>query len=106
MKLLYVQRDYPAPDDYVLARLLDDGPLFDPIGRLRAVYPNVLTLERAAYERTGSTAADRPRPGTVGEVQLFEHFFEFVTGDPLGDERRAAVEQVVDGLERRRREAD
>ncbi len=95
----------PHRDDYVLASLLDDGALYDPIGRLRAAYPNTLAIERPAYERAGAEGPRRPRPGSVGDVQLFEAFFGYATDDELGDERRAAVAEVVDQLERRRREA-
>jgi len=95
----------PHRDDYVLASLLDDGALFDPIGRLRAVYPNTLAIERPAYERVGAEGPRRPRPGSVGDVELFEAFFRYATDDELGVERRAALTDVVDLLERRRREA-
>ena len=92
-------------DDYVLASLLDDGALFDPIGRLRAVYPNTLTIERPAYEHAGAGGSDRPRPGSVSDVELFEAFFGYVTDGELGDPRRDALTGVIDSLERRRREA-
>jgi exonuclease SbcD len=95
----------PRRDDYVLASLLDDGALYDPIGRLRAAYPNTLAIERPAYERRGPEGPERPRPGSVGDVDLFEAFFHYATDDDLGDERRAALADVVDRLERRRREA-
>jgi exonuclease SbcD len=95
----------PRRDDYVLASLLDDGALFDPIGRLRAAYPNTLAIERPAYERAGTEGPRRPRPGSVSDVELFETFFRYVSDDDLGDERRAAVADIIDRLERRRREA-
>ncbi len=95
----------PRREDYVLASLLDDGALFDPIGRLRAAYPNTLAIERPAYERAGAGGADRPRPGSVSDVDLFEAFFGYVTDGELGDARRTALTGVIDTLERRRREA-
>lgn len=95
----------PRRDDYVLASLLDDGALFDPIGRLRAVYPNTLAIERPAYEHAGAGGPDRPRPGSVSDVDLFEAFFGYVTDGELGDARRDALTGVIDTLERRRREA-
>jgi exonuclease SbcD len=95
----------PRRDDYVLASLTDAGALFDPIGRLRAAYPNVLAIERPAYERSGAEGQDRPRPGSVSDLDLFESFFGFVTDHELGDARRATLATIIDGLERRRREA-
>jgi exonuclease SbcD len=98
------QRD-PHRDDYVLGVLLDDGALFDPIGRLRAAYPNVLAVERPAYVHAGAEGAERPRPGSVTDLQMFEAFFSYVTDGELGEPRRAALAAVIDQLERRRREA-
>ncbi len=95
----------PRRDDYVLGVLLDDGALFDPIGRLRAAYPNVLAVERPAYVRAGADGAGRPRPGSVTDVELFQAFFSYVTDGELGEARRAALAGVIDELERRRREA-
>ncbi len=95
----------PHRDDYVLASLTDGGALFDPIGRLRSAYPNALAIERPAYERPGAEGRDRPRPGSVGDVDLFASFFGYVTDDELGDARREALTAVLDGLERARREA-
>ncbi len=103
--LLERGRADPRRDDYVLASLLDDAALYDPIGRLRAVYPNALAIERPAYERFGTGGPLRPRPGSVSDVELFEAFFRYATDDELGHQRRAALTEVVDRLERRRRES-
>jgi len=104
-ELLELGASDPRRDDYVLASLTDTGALFDPIGRLRAAYPNALAIERPAYERTGPDGQDRPRPGSVSDVDLFAAFFEYVTAEELGQARHAALAAVADGLERRRREA-
>ena len=104
-ELLERGRSDPHRDDYVLASLLDEGALFDPIGRLRAAYPNALAIERPAYERPGAGGPDRPRPGSVSDVDLFESFFGYVTDGELGAARREALSGVIDALERRRREA-
>lgn len=92
-------------DDYVLASLVDDGALFDPIGRLREVYPNTLAIERPAYQTAGAHGDGRPRPGSVSDVELFETFYAYVAADDLGKARREALTGIIDGLERRRREA-
>ena len=95
----------PRCDDYVLAALRDRGALLDPIGRLRGVYPNALCIERPLYEAVGSAGARRPRPGGVGDLDLFDTFFDYATGARLDEPQRAALAAVIDGLERRRREA-
>ncbi len=94
----------PRRDDYVLASLLDRGALLDPIGRLRAVYPNTLCIERPLYEPAGPATGQAPRPGAVSDIELFGAFFEYVTDDALDARERQALADVVDGIERRRRE--
>jgi len=95
----------PRRDDYVLAALLDRGALLDPIGRLRSVYPNALSIERPLYETAGFAGRRRPRPGSVGDLELFGVFYDYATGERLGEEQRAELAAIIDGLERRRREA-
>jgi DNA repair protein SbcD/Mre11 len=95
----------PHNDDYVLASLLDRGALLDPIGQLRAVYPNALSIERPVYEAVGAGEPRRPRPGSVGDLELFGTFFRYATGDDLTTAERSELAAVVDALDRRRREA-
>jgi len=95
----------PRRDDYVLASLLDRGALLDPIGRLRAAYPNTLSIERPLYEAAGAGGPRRPRPGSTGDLELFGTFFQYATGDELSDAERTELAAVIDALDRRRREA-
>ena len=95
----------PHRDDYVLASLLDRGALLDPIGQLRDVYPNTLSIERPLYEVIGAADQRRPRPGSVGDLELFGTFFRYATGDDLSLAERAELAAVIDALDRRRREA-
>jgi len=92
-------------DAYVAAALLDTGALLDPIGRLRSVYPNVLSIERPMYEAGGGEAGGRPRAGTIGDLDLFDAFFDYATGERLDPAQRTQLAKVADTLERRRREA-
>jgi len=95
----------PRPDDYVLAALLDRGALLDPIGRLRSVYPNALSIERPLYRAAGAAGERRPRPGSVGDLELFDTFFDYATGERLDEQERVELAAIIDRLERRRREA-
>jgi exonuclease SbcD len=95
----------PHRDDYIVAALLDEGALLDPIGRLRGVYPNTLAIERPSYVAAAGGGERRPRPGSLGDLELFDAFFGYATGDPLSQVQREALAQVLDKLERRRREA-
>ena len=98
----------PAREDYVVARLLDRGPLLDAVGRLRGVYPNLLHIERpalAAPDPSGGGGGARRLRGR-SEVELFADFVRETTGEELAEPERAALERVLEALARRQREAE
>ncbi len=53
--LLQGPRDGRSTDDYLEVTLLDDGPTLDAIGKLREVYPNVLSIRRPESQRAAAT---------------------------------------------------
>jgi exonuclease SbcD len=89
----------PAPpfDDYIVARLLDRHPVLDPIGRLRAVYPNVLSIERppVVLGPEGRTQGDRRQQG---HGQLFAAFFQEVTGQAPSPDEQAVFDAAASKL--------
>ncbi len=103
-ELLEAGRVDARRDDYIAAALLDEGALFDPIGQLRTVYPNTLSIERPRYAHVGADGPRRPRPGAVGDLELFDAFFDYATGERPNEDQRRVLAEVLDGLERRRRE--
>jgi exonuclease SbcD len=88
-----------------LVRLTDRKALLDPMGRLRAVYPNVLHIERPALEQARPTAL-AGGDTTLGDRELFAAFFEEVTGEALAAEQEKTFLEVYEDLQRREREAD
>lgn len=93
-----------SPDDYLLVRLTDTHALLDPIGKLRAVYPNVLHLERPGLERAAMTTEKSARPGQ-GDKEILAAFFDEVTGETLSPDMEKAVLGVIDDVRRTQREA-
>ena len=92
----------PARDDYVLARLTDHGALLDAMGKLRAAYPNALAIERPTLtgDGPGRATADHRRT----RIQdLFASFHEQTTGVALEPAAQAALDRVVDRLEKEAR---
>ena len=94
----------PRRDDYVLAVLSDEGELYDPLGRLREAYPNVLAIERPQAALPEAGQAGRARRA-ASDLELYAGFHEYVTGAPAGDDALAEVARVLAAVERRRREA-
>lgn len=92
----------PGRDDYLLARLTDRGALLDAMGRLRAAYPNALAIERPVLAGDGSGRA-APDHRRLRVQDLFAGFHRDVTGLALDAPETAALERVLEGLEREAR---
>ena len=79
-------------EDYVRAVLTDTQPLYDAIGQLRRVYPNVMEL---AFERdaalAGREALHRVDVRNRTPLELFEDFFAHQAGDEMTEMQREVV---------------
>ncbi len=91
-------------EDYIKAILTDTGELLDPMAKLRSVYPNAMELVRKDRMRNpssliGSSVSVRQK----SKLDLFESFYEDVTGEkclPEGiDIIRTLVEKIEEDLD-------
>ena len=87
-------------DDYIMAVLTDEGELIDPITTLRAVYPNVMRVEKETYDRI---AGDNQTSASENfkqknPLELFNEFYENISGEVFDEEKVGIVGKVVDGL--------
>ncbi len=87
-------------DDYIFVTLLDEGPVLYPMEKVRAVYPNVLHIERKitlpandAAKLYKSVADGKGRPDPVS---LFAAFYKEVTDMPLSEEKKRYFEQIYE----------
>jgi exonuclease SbcD len=95
-----------APGDYLRVVLHDSQPVLDALARLRRVYPNVVQVEQPAlFAPRAPTARSSHDVLGQGEVELFDTFFEEVTGGPLSDEERATLNEAVERYRAEAREA-
>lgn len=76
--------------------LTDEGEVLDAIGRLRAVYPNIMRLDFARKE-SQELHEEELRLGEKSPQELFAEFFEKQYGTALTEEQR----QMADGIWRR-----
>jgi exonuclease SbcD len=91
-------------EDYLTVRLLDREALFEPVARLREVYPNVLDIELPALGAgPGADGAGLDRRG-MSDGELFASFYRQVTGEEISDEQAGAFVRVVDAMRREERE--
>ena len=90
----------PPVDDYAQIILTDEIFQPDASERLRAVFPNLLDF---TYEKHLRSYDDEPE-GNFREgapiAEQFAEFFNYMTGDELNDEERAAFEEILRDVER------
>ncbi len=103
-ELLAAAAGDPARQDYVLARLTDDGALLDAMGKLRTAYPNALAIERSLLQGEGGAhrGGDHRR---MRVEDLFAGFYREMTGQALGEGAAAVLAEVVQRVEREARQA-
>lgn len=75
-------------DDYLLIKLTDTKDILDPMGQLRAVYPNVLQLERINFAVGSGSRLVANVGNQKSEIDVFGDFFEQVMGDELSSSQK------------------
>jgi len=97
-EILQQGRVDPNAEDYLLIRLTDTHAILDAMGKLRAVYPNVLHLEKPglmASNQQQSVDRDKIRRS---EVDMFHDFFKQMTGRELSEDQADALRKTVSKL--------
>lgn len=85
-------------EDYIMAVITDRGELIDAISKLRAVYPNILRMEKEQFDREAGdslTSASREF-AKKNPLELFSEFYENVSGETFSDEKKVLVAAVFD----------
>ncbi|WP_445011626.1 exonuclease SbcCD subunit D [Vreelandella stevensii] len=99
-QLLAMGGEDPRADDYLLVRLTDRHAILDPMGKLRAVYPNVLHLEKPGMlETAGRQSLSRERLA-FSALDMFSDFFTQTSGEPMNDEQARAMGELITALDR------
>ncbi|MCT2535048.1 exonuclease SbcCD subunit D [Aquibacillus koreensis] len=95
-----------STEDYLHIRLLDDGQLIDPMGKLRKRYPNILRLERKVLtSKMQLNDLNRIRQKQqMTHLQLFESFYEEMKGATIPEERQGQMAKIVQSLVEQERE--
>ena len=88
-----MRREDEAPEDFLLADLMDEGPVIDAMARLRRRYPRLAALRThlAIQEDSGARAGARQRVDMMTLVEIFSEEFQ---GRALTEEERAFLETV------------
>ena len=90
-------------DDFVEVVLTGTEPVIDPMQRLRAVYPNILSLRREEWlaETRAQASLDVP---TMSTRELFGEFFREATQQELTELQQDEVDAALTATSRDRRE--
>lgn len=88
-------------EDYIKAVLTDEEELYDAIGRMREVYPNVLRLEfsnsRNYIDADYSLAVDAIE--SKSSLELFEEFFEKQNSRPMSENEKNIVTGYLEEMD-------
>lgn len=87
----------PKQDDYLLVRLMDKHAILNPMEKLRAVYPNVLHLEKPGMligveQQMASAKLAR------SEVDMFRDFFVEAQDSQLSEAQDQAISDIIKQL--------
>lgn len=93
--------------DYLHVTLTDEGELIEPMSKLRAVYPNVLSLEIENKDRQVGESKTAAGQGYKhkSKLELFSAFYTDMTGQDFSQEKAAIVAQTISAVETEERGA-
>lgn len=92
-------------EDYLMVRLLDKHAILDAMGKLRAIYPNVLHLERTGLMAGQQQVALSRDHIKKGEMDMFCDFFTQVSGESLTQAQQAVMDELLTKLHNEERQA-
>jgi exonuclease SbcD len=82
-------------EDYLLVRLTDRHAILDAMGKLRAVFPHILHLEKPGLINSDGAVMRGPEKLKQGDVEMFSDFFEQVQGEPLSAAQLDAIKAII-----------
>lgn len=95
LKSFYENTSYQ--EDYIHITLTDEEDIVDAIGKLRTVYHNLMKLDydnkrtRSVSQVDGAVDVETKTP-----IELFSDFYELQNNQPMSDEQKAFVEDLIE----------
>ncbi|MGR5057742.1 exonuclease SbcCD subunit D [Vibrio rotiferianus] len=87
----------PKNEDYLLVRLMDKHAILNPMEKLRAVYPNVLHLEKPGM-LIGVEQEMAQAKLARSEIDMFRDFFTEAQDGQLSQEQDQAISDIIKQL--------
>lgn len=82
-------------EDYLFIELTDDGPVLDPMARLRRIYPNILGIQTGLERASEDVQQLRPDPRSLDPENLFRSFIKESSSQDLSEEEMAVFREVA-----------
>lgn len=87
-------------NDYLQVILTDEEELFEPMNRLRRVYPNIMRLDfDNARTRVDNSVADVTDMESKSTLELFEEFYKLQNNAELNPPKEAVLKDIIERLE-------
>lgn len=84
-------------NDYIQAVLTDEEVLYEPMDKLRTVYPNIMQMiKEKDILKDGLAEYDLTALEKKDSFQLYKEFFESVTDDILDDNKAKIIKTIID----------
>jgi exonuclease SbcD len=82
-------------DDYILANILDKEIIYDPVGKISKVYPNILKIERPDIPIRSYSVTTEEIQKSESPLRLFEKFYKDIWGEDPSKKEIKAVEEIL-----------
>lgn len=82
--------------DYIQAILTDEGEIIDPIGKLRAVYPNIMLLRREERKNINDSATAAAKGyESKSELELFKEYYDRLGSGKFTEEKEEILRDII-----------
>ncbi|SMB81852.1 Exodeoxyribonuclease I subunit D [Desulfonispora thiosulfatigenes DSM 11270] len=82
-------------NDYLMVTIEDEGEIMDIMGKLRTVYPNVLSIEKISFAKDGVKVALGKDFAKKDTLELFSDFYCSLTGKEFTKEKKDILINVL-----------
>ena len=86
-------------DDYIHITLTDEEDIPDAIGKLRLIYPNLMSLDyNNSRTRSAGMLSDLEELQNKSPLVLFEEFYEQQNGRPMSEQQENFVRKIMENI--------
>jgi len=97
-EIIHEAKSDPNADDYLLISLTDTHAILDPMGKLRAVYPNVLHLERPGLMSAKPQQLAHRDLMKKGELSMFKDFYKQTINEDVSAQQEQILSELLNDI--------